>query len=108
MRSTWVVGCLLVAGACAGPQETPEVSDAPPRDNPAECVDQKAPFVPFGEEEREAAAKMIPALTECAATLEKPANVLAAIVLRTDGSVEQVLIRRASTADCKAIECVRR
>lgn len=96
-QAVFLMGC---AGALAGPSVR--------RDDPQSCVDAPLWRGEFHPGQAEPLKRAVAGLGECARTLSQSVNVRALLLMAPDGSTELVSIRRASTEDCEAIQCVRR
>jgi hypothetical protein len=108
MRAWEMPVAFAVALGCRGSEPAATPSAAVKRDDPATCAEASKWEVKRDMDAQDALMKGIAGLGECAASLEKPSAVLVRVVFRGDGMAEKVLIRRANTADCQAIDCVRR
>jgi hypothetical protein len=77
-------------------------------DDPASCVDQEYWTGELPSGLREPLMSAVAGLGECAASLPQPSGVRAYLTFDSEGKTEHVSIRRTSTDDCAAIDCVRK
>jgi hypothetical protein len=106
MRVREIAFAIAVMG-CRSSEPPAAPQAAPKRDDPTTCSASSNWYAEQDSRVQDALMAGIAGLGECAASLEQPSAVLTQVVFRADGTAEKVLVRRANTADCRALDCVR-
>jgi len=110
MLMRWASLALLVAAACtpeAASEANAVTSARGPGDDPTSCVDDPAQPAKADPVAQDAVMRGIAGLAECAQPGAAPSAMLVVVGYAARGTAETVVINRASTDHCEALECVR-